>query len=115
MSGGIYGDLRVVHLKRVLGRRGGFKSAEGAASVAGKVASQVPSSVGDVSGTGEADRLPGISGIRGSGVSGFGAGVPLTVLLHSRVTRVLATSSHNFHTVEFQDRKGKLFSLTAKR
>src|ERR1700753_192325 len=67
MSGGIYGYLRVGRLERVLGRRGGFKGAEAAAVLAGKVASQMPSSVGDVSGTGEADRLPGISGVRGSG------------------------------------------------
>src|ERR1700753_1673678 len=64
-------------LRRVSGERGGFKGAEAAAVLAGKVASQVPSSVGDVSGTGEADRLPGISGVRGSGDPGIrGSGDP---------------------------------------
>ncbi|KAJ7198569.1 alcohol oxidase [Mycena pura] len=40
----------------------------------------------------------------------------LHVLLHARVTRVLATTSRDFRTVEFlQDLKGQHFSLTAKR
>src|ERR1700753_4486241 len=67
MSGG---NLRVStggRLRRVSGEQGVFKGAEAAGVLAGKVASQMPSSVGDVSGTGEADRLPGISGVRGSG------------------------------------------------
>ncbi|KAF7315922.1 phosphoribosylaminoimidazole carboxylase [Mycena indigotica] len=47
--------------------------------------------------------------------SSFVARPNLKILLHARVTRVLPTATNDFRTVQFQDRQGNTFNLTANK